>query len=198
MSDASSWNSRYVDKSTGWDLGEAPPSLLRLIEARRAAASEPLVVLVPGAGRAHDARAWARAGHRVTAVDFAPLAIEEGRALAKAEGLSIEFVEADVSALPEDWTGRFDLVWEQTCLCALPLELRRPYFGEVERVLRPGGELVALLWNHGRSGGPPHDMDVEAVLDAIDGRFEVVERELVPDSPKDRVAEWLWTLTQAE
>jgi SAM-dependent methyltransferase len=165
-----------------------------VIEARKEAAAEGLRVLVPGAGRAHDARAWARAGHRVTAVDFAPLAIEEARVLAEAEGVQVEFVRADVSALPTDWTGRFDVVWEQTCLCAIPPDLRKPYLAEVERVLEPSGRLIAVLWNHGKAEGPPYDMDVDTVMDALDGRFEVLERELVGDSPGDRVGEWLWTL----
>jgi SAM-dependent methyltransferase len=191
--EADEWNNRYVEERTGWDLGEAPASLRRVVEARSGEGKR-LSVLVPGAGRGHDARAWAAAGHEAVAVDFAPLAIEEGRKLAAEAGLDIEFVEADVSALPEDWTDRFDVVWEQTCLCAIPVDLRKPYVKEVQRVLKPDGEFVAVLWNHGRDGGPPFDMHVDAVMDALDGRFEVLEHELVPDSPKDRVAEWLWTM----
>jgi SAM-dependent methyltransferase len=193
VQDPESWNNRYAEQATGWDLGEAPPSLQRVVEARSAQGGR-LTVLVPGAGRGHDARAWAAGGHETVAVDFAPLAIEEGRKLAKEAGLEVDFVEADVSALPEEWTDRFDLVWEQTCLCAIPIELRKPYLKEVHRVLKPDGEFVAVLWNHGRENGPPFDMDVDAVMDALDDRFEVEEHTLVPDSPNERIAEWLWTM----
>ena len=112
----------------------------------------------------------------------------------------MEFVQADVTAMPQAWTDSFDVVWEQTCLCAIPPDLRKPYLKEVARVLKSKGEFVALLWNHGKPDGPPYDMDVDTVMDALDGRFEVVQRELVPDSPMDameRIGEWVWLLKPA-
>ena len=193
MPDIDAWNARYRDDNTPWDLGAAPLSLQRLI----AEVSDPgrqLQVLVPGAGRGHDARAWARAGHRVVAVDFAPLAIAEGRALAEAEGVAVDFVQADVTALPQDWTDRFDLAWEQTCLCALEPQARRGYLGELARVMTPGGQVFAVLWQHGRDGGPPYDMNEAAVREAIEGHFRVRERTRIPDPSKGRDGEWLWTL----
>lgn len=192
MSRAEEWNQRYAEGRTGWDLGAVPPVVEREAKARLASASGPSRVLVPGAGKAHDARGWARHGHEVTAVDLAPLALEAARELAEAEGVTLELVQADVTALPDDWTDRFDLVWEQTCLCALPPELRVPYLDELARVLAPGAELLALLWDHDMEGGPPYAMTQPLVESLLTPRFEILGREAVEDSPADRKGEWLW------
>ena len=193
MAEADSWNQRYVDGRTGWDLGAVPPVIHREAEAWIAthgeAARASASVLVPGAGRAHDARGWAKAGFPTTAVDFAPLALREAEALARADGVELELVEADVTALPAPWKDRFAVVWEQTCLCALPVELREPYLDELRRVVMPDGLVLALLWNHGNEGGPPWDMTEALVRRLVEGRFEVLSREAVADSPAGRSGE---------
>ncbi len=191
-SKADSWNQRYAEGKTGWDLGEAPPVVSR--EAARI--TEPSKILVPGAGRGHDAAAWAREGHHVTAVDFAPLAVEEGRALARTLGVTMEFLCADVLALPAA-LGRVDIVWEQTCLCAIQPEERRVYLREMHRVLAPRGQLLALLWNHGGEGGPPYDMPRATVEALMDGLFALESVEEVPDSPEQRRPEFLYRFRRA-
>lgn len=188
---AAGWNERYAKGEARWDLGSAPPVLERLLADQ---AGSPLQVIVPGAGNGHDAFAWARAGHRVTAVDFAPLAVASMRERATASGVELDVLEADVTALPDEWTARFDRAWEQTCLCALPVELRRPYLQELRRILKPDGLLVALLWNHGRDGGPPFDMNQALVESTIAGLFTVEARDRVEDSVPDREPEFLWRL----
>jgi SAM-dependent methyltransferase len=190
-SDAGDWNARYAEGRDRWDLGRPPPILDRLIatQTRRRR------VLVPGAGHGHDALAWARAGHRVIAFDFAPLAVESLRRRARDEGLEIDVREVDVLAPPVGLHGQFDLVWEQTCLCALPPEHRRPYLQAMAQVLGPGGRLVALLWNHGNEGGPPWDMNPVLVERLLVGLFTIDRREPVSESIREREPEWLWWLS---
>ncbi len=184
------WNDHYARDAARWDLGGAPPVLERLLESE----PEAMKVLVPGAGKGNDALAWARAGHAVTAVDYAPLAIEIMGGRASEAGLPLEVVQADVTQLPDSFAQRFDRIWEQTCLCALPPRLRRPYLEQARRALRPGGEMLALLWNHGRPEGPPFDMSHALVEDLLDGLFRVRSREPVVDSTTARVPEFLWRL----
>ena len=190
MSESEAWNQRYVEGRTGWDLGEPPPALRRVIAAR----PQPLRVLVPGAGRGHDALAWAEAGHRVVAVDFAPLAVVAARENAAARGVEMAVHEADIFALPGDLAGAFDLVWEQTCFCAIPPERRDDYARAMAAVLRPGGQIVALLWNHGKAGGPPFDVRREDVDAAFAEAFVVEEVTVVPDSAAGRTPEMLAVL----
>lgn len=195
MSDAEGWNRRYAEGTARWDLGEAPPVLERLIAGLDGG---PRRVLVPGAGRGHDAIAWARAGHVATAVDFAPLAVEGARRLAAQRGVELELVEADIFDLPTRLHGAFDLVWEQTCLCAIEPERRPEYVESMHRALVAGGELFALLWNHGREGGPPWNMEPEAITELLAPRFE--RRSLVPveASTAAREPEYLTRFTRRE
>ena len=193
MSAAGEWNQRYVEGRTAWDLGGPPPALVRVIAAQTA----PRRVLVPGAGRGHDPLAWAEAGHAVVAVDFAPLAVAAARENAAARGVPLEVLEADVLALPPARLGSFDLVWEQTCFCAIPVERRPDYARSMAAALRPGGLLLALLWNHGREGGPPFDVSrahVEAVFPPL---FTVERLDPVADSIAGRTPELYAELRRA-
>ncbi|WP_217909824.1 methyltransferase domain-containing protein [Pseudenhygromyxa sp. WMMC2535] len=184
------WNSRYAEGTTHWDLGGAPPVLEQLIARQRGRRR----VLVPGAGHGHDALAWAAAGHEVVALDFAPLAVASMRERASQRGVSLEVLEADVTRPPASLRAGFDLVWEQTCLCALEPQLRRPYLEQMAAVLHPEGRMVALLWSHGREGGPPYDMAPGLVERLVAGLFSIERREPVSGSIPEREPEALWWL----
>lgn len=190
MSDAPYWNHRYAEGSDRWDLGRPPPVLERVISTHQTRRR----VAVPGAGHGHDALAWARAGHRVVAFDFAPLAVASLRRRAEEHGLDVDVREADVLALPVELRGHFDLVWEQTCLCALAPEQRRPYLQAMAQLLGPGGHMIALLWGHGNEGGPPWDMSPVVVEQLVTGIFTIERREPVRESVREREPEWLWVL----
>jgi methyl halide transferase len=188
--DSNSWNARYADGSDRWTLSGPPPVLEQLIATYR----ESHRVLVPGAGRGHDAFAWARAGHRVVALDFAPLAVAAMREQSREQGVFVDVREADVLTPPVDLRGDVDLVWEQTCLCALQPEQRRGYLSAMATILRPGGSMVALLWNHGEQGGPPYDMPPVAVEQLVAGLFTIRKRERVEPALSMRANEYLWWL----
>lgn len=190
MSDSNSWNQIYAERGDKWTLERVPAVLEHLIESRR----ERHRVLVPGAGQGHDAFAWARAGHEVVALDFAPLAVESMRQRASDLGVPVEALEADVTAPPEQLRGMIDLVWEQTCLCALPPDDRRPYLEAMATILRPSGSMVALLWNHGDEGGPPFDMPPVLVEQLVAGVFSIRKRERVADELSTRANQFLWWL----
>ncbi len=187
MSDTAYWNQRYVEGTTRWDLPAPPPALLRAI----AATPPRLRVLVPGAGRGLDAITWAEAGHEVVAIDFAPLAVASARENAAARGVAVEVLEADIFQLPEALAGTFNRVWEQTCFCAIPVERRADYVRAMAAVLKPGGKLLALLWNHGNEGGPPFDVKREDVEALFPPEFVVERVEAVPDSLAGRTPELL-------
>jgi SAM-dependent methyltransferase len=188
--DSDSWDARYGEGSDRWTLEGAPPVLEQLIESYR----ERHRVLVPGAGHGHDAFAWARAGHEVVALDFAPRAVASMRQRSRDEGVFVEVLEVDVTAPPAQLRGSIDLVWEQTCLCALPPEHRRPYLEAMATILRPGGSMVALLWSHGEEDGPPYDMPPVLVEKLVAGLFTIRKREQVAEGLAKRSREYLWWL----
>ncbi|MGB1698692.1 MAG: methyltransferase domain-containing protein [Nannocystaceae bacterium] len=199
--EAEGWNTRYEEGRTGWDLGTAPPSLLREIAAameRHAArgVERPLRVLVPGCGRGHDALAWAQAGAEVVGLDFAALAVAEATKLAAETGLIVRYLEANVLALDPSLHGAFDVVWEQTCFCAIPREARRAYAISMTHALDQGGEFVGVFWNHGNEGGPPFDVTAAHVREAFQGLLEERALEAVADSIPARNPEFIMRLAR--
>jgi SAM-dependent methyltransferase len=98
-----------------------------------------------------DTVSLARLGANVTGLDFSAPALEQGRRLAEAVGVDVEFVESDLYGAP-DALGRerFDLVYTGIgALCWLP-DIRR-WAEVVASLLRPGGRLFIreghpVLW----------------------------------------------------
>ena len=99
-----------------------------------------------------DTVSLARLGARVTGLDFSAPALEEGRRLAAAAGVEVEFVESDLYGAVEALGGeRFDLVFTGIgALCWLP-DVKR-WAEVVAALLRPGGRLFIreghpVLWS---------------------------------------------------
>lgn len=94
-----------------------------------------------GCGQGFFSRVMANNGAIVTGVDSAGSLI----AIAKKESKNIKYVKADARNLSFAKTGEFDLA-----LCVLSLqnmENLKMALGEISRVLKPGGRLIAVL-NH--------------------------------------------------
>jgi len=85
----------------------------------------------------------ARAGAIVTGVDIATNLIEQARARAKSEGLTIQFDEGDAENLPYD-DASFDVVVSMFGAMFAP----RPELvaAELVRVCRPGGRIAMANW----------------------------------------------------
>ena len=84
-----------------------------------------------------------RAGAEAVASDFAPLQVEQGRQRAAAEGLDLEWVEADAEDLPfED--GSFDAAVSVFGAMFAPRPERAA--AELFRVVRPGGTVGMANW----------------------------------------------------
>ncbi len=187
-SEADQWNERYTGGRPPWDLGEPPPALLDLIASLPA---DRMHVLVPCAGYGHDAIAWGEAGHEVVAVDFARLAAEGARAGARAKGVNMEVLQADLFNLEPAYAAAFDIVWEQTCLAALDPDRREAYFSAMARALKPGGEFHGLLWSHGRAGGPPYNITIDMIERLTAGDFNLVEWRWLDPATARRKGEFL-------
>ncbi len=186
--DAQWWNQSYRDGRPPWDK-DGPP--LALVELIGQLPPDPLRVLIPCAGLGHDALAWAQAGHDAIAVDFAALAVAGARRRAEQQGVNLKILEADIFELGGQFQRDFDLVWEQTCLCAIDPDRRGSYFEVMAAVLKEGGDWYGLLWNHGRQGGPPYDLTIKIVEDLFPPAFEMQDWRWVQDSGSARHQEFL-------
>ena len=191
------WEADYRRKSDGWDLSGPTPAFKRLAASRRL---QPGRMLVPGAGRGHDAREFARHGFQVTAVDFSPHAVSEMKRLADPQA-PIEPLQHDLFTLPSDLNSTFDYVLEYTCFCAIDPKRRPEYADLVARLLKGGGTYIDLAFPlDGRAGGPPFAVSETELFDLFSARgFELISREKPADSVSARRhAEELFIFRKAE
>lgn len=182
LSDAEFWNNRFSSES--YIFGTHPAAFLmdnvRHIPPRSR-------VLVPADGEGRNSVFLAEHGHRVVATDVAVNGIAKAKQLAKARGVSVDFVHVDLQGWqwPE---AEFDAVVAIFIQFAPPA-FRDEIFAGMKRAIRPGG--IALL--HGytpkqlehRTGGPPvleqlytEELLRSAFADWETLRLEAYEREL--------------------
>jgi methyl halide transferase len=150
---AAAWEQRYQTGSTPWNLGQPAPAFAALLSAPDAPPPGRAIAL--GAGHGHDALMFARHGFAVTAVDFAPSAIQALGDRAQAESLPLTLLERDIFELMPEFAGQFNYAIEHTCFCAIDPVLRPRYAALVAELLVPQGELLAVFFTHQRPGGPP-------------------------------------------
>jgi SAM-dependent methyltransferase len=102
-----------------------------------------MTVLDVAAGTGNASIPAARAGADVTASDLTPELLEAGRARAEAEGLALQWVEADAEQLPfEDES--FDVV--MSSIGAMFAPHHQDVADELVRVCRRGGTIGLLSW----------------------------------------------------
>jgi ubiquinone/menaquinone biosynthesis C-methylase UbiE len=100
-------------------------------------------VLDVAAGTGNASLPAAQRGARVTASDLTPELLEVGRRRAEAQGLELDWVQADAEALPFP-DGGFDVV--MSSIGAMFAPYHQAVADELVRVCRPGGTLGLLSW----------------------------------------------------
>lgn len=100
-------------------------------------------VLDVAAGNGMASLAAARRWCDVTSTDYVPALLERGRARAEAEGMAIEFREADAENLPFD-AASFDVVLSTFGVMFTPNQDRAAT--ELLRVCKPGGKIGLANW----------------------------------------------------
>ena len=104
---------------------------------------EGMRVLDVAAGTGNASLRAAARGAIVTASDLTPELLEAGRAVAEADGLSLEWVEADAENLPFD-DEAFDVV--MSSIGAMFAPHHQAVADQMVRVCRPGGTIGLLSW----------------------------------------------------
>ncbi|HYH63031.1 MAG TPA: class I SAM-dependent methyltransferase [Solirubrobacterales bacterium] len=102
-----------------------------------------MTVLDVAAGTGNAAIPAAETGAKVTASDLTPELLDAGRARAEAEGIELEWKEADAENLPFD-DGSFDVV--MSSIGAMFAPHHQDVADELVRVCRPGGTIGLLSW----------------------------------------------------
>jgi SAM-dependent methyltransferase len=94
-------------------------------------------VLCLASGGGQQSVAFALLGARVTVYDLSETQLERDRTAAAHYGLAVKIVQGDMQDLSAFAGRSFDLVWQPYSINFVPNARR--IFGEVARVLRPGG-----------------------------------------------------------
>ncbi|MEM9478625.1 MAG: methyltransferase domain-containing protein [Verrucomicrobiota bacterium] len=169
------WNDQYVKKETPWDKGEPAPPLVEFLEENEISGR----VLVPGCGRGHDVRALAAGGGAiVVGLDISPVAVEEAESFPRADGE--RYMVGDLFDPPPTFEGMFDLVFEHTCISAIPPAQRQDYAKQVTQCLKPGGKYLGIFflnpWDEDEEPSPPPwGISVEEIDAMFAGRLEMVK-----------------------
>ncbi len=173
------WDARH---QAGDFEGEGPNSTLEA----GVAALPPGRALELASGSGTNAVWLASRGWQMTAVDWSPVGLANGRAKAEAAGLSVEWLERDLL----DWSPprrAFDLV--AIVYLHLPHEERVPVYARAAAAVAPGGRML-IVGHHPLNategvGGPPDTTrlftpeDVAADLLVADPSLAIERAELV-------------------
>lgn len=172
-------------RSEDWDAKFATSEFLFTDRPNQSLAAEvdalpPGRTLDLGAGQGRNAVWLAERGWQVTAVDFSPVGLGRAEQLARAKGVDVDFVLADV----REWRpeASYDLV--AVSYLQLPAAELRAVLATASAALAPGGTLLVIGHdrdNLTRGYGGPQDPDVLFTVDevtaALDGlRIEKAEQ----------------------
>lgn len=183
--DAAYWSSRYQNRQTGWDLGQASPALVTFTEQNFPKDTR---ILLPGAGNAWEAEHLFHAGYtNITVLDISPeplAALQE-----RVPGFPAQqLVCADFF----EHTGSYGLVLEQTFFCALDPQLRSAYARKMWELLAVDGILAGLWFGVEFDGGPPFGGSLEEYLRYFEPYFSCEEAGVAQNSVKPRAGNELF------
>jgi SAM-dependent methyltransferase len=143
------WNESYSSGNLPWDTGRPSAELQRACSENTI---RPCCALEIGCGTGTNSVWLAQQGFEVTGLDVAPLAIKHAEQRARAAGVSVRFIVADMLSLPE-LGGPFEFFFDRGCYHAVRRNAPREYAPAVARQLAPGARGVILTGN----AREPHD-----------------------------------------
>jgi ubiquinone/menaquinone biosynthesis C-methylase UbiE len=142
---------------TPWDGHPLSQRLRDLVEVSgQTPALTPGRALDIGCGTGDSSIYLAQHGWQVTGVDYVTKPLEKARAKAEANGVSVDFVQADATRLSATGVGAdFNLVVDNGCLHGMSAEDRDAYVREVTAVAAPEARLLIVAFVPGASFGVP-------------------------------------------
>lgn len=166
-----------------WDTGVSPPELLEFIEEHK-----PGRAIDIGCGTGTNVITLARAGWKVTGVDFAPRAIKLARRKVSQAGLQADLSVKDATKL-EGIDGPFDFALDLGCFHTLPSDGRNKYLEQLDRILAPGGFwlMYGFLKSEATHAGPGLG---EADLSRISTRLTLLSRRDGFDEHGEKSSAW--------
>jgi thiopurine S-methyltransferase len=192
------WHQRWQENKTAWDLSGPHPLTRELLDLSAKLSHGDLTGkwMIPGCGRAHDAKELFRAGIKeVVAKDLVPKAIEEARSLyGSIAGLSL--ISGDVTDVSKSEESTFGGVFDRAMLCALNGELRSKYALAMTSLLKPGGIFASIPFAEtgNPESGPPFAISESELRELFKPHFEILHLEprVSPACDQKILKEWLF------
>jgi methyl halide transferase len=185
------WQSKYLETSTGWDLGRVSPPLKAYFDQLK---DKEVKILIPGAGNAYEAEYLHEQGFtNVYVVDWASKALENLKLRMPSFPSKHLFVE-DFFKIDR----YFDLIIEQTFFCALIPDLRESYVSKMHDLLAPNGKLVGLMFQIPLNDShPPFGGSKEEYLLLFQDKFTIKTMETAHNSVGPRQDNELFVIMTA-
>ncbi|EPS63916.1 hypothetical protein M569_10868, partial [Genlisea aurea] len=162
------WDRCWEEGLTPWDLGSPTPLLLQLHNTGSLPTGR---ALVPGCGSGYDVEAIACPERHAIGLEISDSAIKKAKELhsLSRHAAHFDFIKADFFSWSP--TELFDLIFDYTFFCAIRPESRSLWGVKMSELLKPGGELITLIYPiDEHEGGPPYKVsvaDYEEVLHPV-------------------------------
>jgi SAM-dependent methyltransferase len=172
------WNTRYLKDDTPWEFDGIPADLKLFLKKKGKGAK----VLIPGCGSGHEIKAFAEADYNVTAIDFAPFAVDRAKRMVGPK-LASHVLLGDF--FQYDFPGEsFDLIYERAFVCSLTPERRPAYRDRMAQLLKYRGLLIGYYYYKQPvlSEGPPYGFAWGTADDLFSRYFLLTKDEPVSDS----------------
>eukprot|EP00287_Rhodomonas_sp_CCMP768_P010150 CAMPEP_0196737878 /NCGR_PEP_ID=MMETSP1091-20130531/15463_1 /TAXON_ID=302021 /ORGANISM="Rhodomonas sp., Strain CCMP768" /LENGTH=213 /DNA_ID=CAMNT_0042081785 /DNA_START=175 /DNA_END=816 /DNA_ORIENTATION=- len=169
---------RGLKPGDAFDATKSSESFLDILSSwRETAQARKCRMLVPGCGRGYDVVEAAKLNFDALGLDISETAVSAAQAYRDSQGTlsgKAEFSTTDFFLLQE--SGSFDLIFDYTFLCAIDPSTRSAWAETMQRLLKPGGELVTLIFPLGdHTSGPPYAMSTDLVKGLLEPRGFVCE-----------------------
>jgi ubiquinone/menaquinone biosynthesis C-methylase UbiE len=166
-----------------WDTGVSPPELLEFMQHH-----PPGRAIDIGCGTGTNVITLARAGWKVTGVDFAPRAIKLARQKLNTEGVQAELCVRDATKL-EGINGPFDLAFDLGCFHTIPQAGRSEYLKQLDRILASNGFWLMYGFLMPDLSQARHGL-VETDIQQILSHLTLLSRQNGFDDHKERSSAW--------
>ncbi|GAB5400161.1 MAG: methyltransferase domain-containing protein [Aureisphaera sp.] len=136
------WSQRYIDNSTGWDLGGISRPIKEYVDQLQ---DKQQKILIPGAGNAYEAEYLYRSGFsNVYIIDISPLPLRSFEKRVPSFPKD-QIIEGDFFEMRDE----FDLIIEQTFFCSFPPihGIREKYVAKTHELLSDNGKLVGVWFD---------------------------------------------------